>query len=311
MPIKVTCSCGSSFSAKDEIAGRTVACPKCRQPIQVPAVATGSPAGRVQSTEASKPTAAPKPAAAAPKPAVAKPVAAKPAGPAPPVPPIGAPSNDLFDEVGLKAVAGPRCPQCSTPLNPNAVLCVTCGFNIQTGEKLTEAKVQSRGEGGHAAVSDSLLKRAVERIEDERQEEKKQRAQGAPTYVYFFAFAAVIAFAATMLTLPRDQAFRVCGTGICVFGYLMMTYYGIRMIIAAFYESTTCGLLFLFIPLYQLYYLITRWQRMSSFFLMQLMGLGVAMLGIGMIVVAPFMAIKEDGESAYVAPSAIETQIRA
>jgi hypothetical protein len=96
-----------------------------------------------------------------------------------------------------------------------------------------------------------------------------------------------------------------------VFGYLMMTYYGIRMIITAFYESTTCGLLFLFVPLYQLYYLITRWQRMSSFFLMQLMGLAVVMLGVGMIVVAPYMAIKEDSESAHVMPLPIETQMRA
>lgn len=328
MPIKVTCACGASFSAKDELAGRTVACPKCHQPLQVPSV-TGA-VTQPSSATATKatPAAAAKPAAAAgakpvaaqaAKPAAARPAApqagVKPAAPVQPtaVPQIqassGPPTADLFDEVGLKAVAGPRCPKCSEPLIPNAVLCVKCGFHIQTGEKLAAAKVQTRAEGGHAAVSETLLKRAAERIEDERLEEKKKRAQGAPTYIIFFAFAAVIAFAATMLSLPRDQAFRVCGTGIAVFGYCMITYYSIRMVISAFFESAACGLLYLFVPFYALYYLATRWQRVGGFFLMTLVGLGVVMFGMGMIAVAPYMAIKEEGESAYLPPAAVESRV--
>ena len=326
MPIKVTCACGASFSAKDELAGRTVACPKCRQPLQVPhatgaatqpssAGSTSAPATQANPAAAAKPAAATSSAPgakSAAKPAAPQ-AAAKPAAPVQPtaVPQLAAtsasPTADLFDEVGLKAVAGPRCPKCSEPLNPNAVLCVKCGFHIQTGEKLAAAKVQTRGEGGHAAVSETLLKRAAERIEDERMEEKKKRAQGAPTYIIFFAFAAVIAFAATMLSLPRDQAFRVCGTGIAVFGYCMITYYSIRMVISAFFESAACGLLYLFVPFYALYYLITRWQRVGGFFLMSLVGTGVVMFGMGMIAVAPYMAIKEEGESAYIPPAAVES----
>lgn len=37
MPIPVTCQCGASFSAKDELAGRTVRCPKCQNPLSIPA----------------------------------------------------------------------------------------------------------------------------------------------------------------------------------------------------------------------------------------------------------------------------------
>lgn len=37
MPIKATCRCGQSFAAKDELAGRTVKCPKCGQGLVVPA----------------------------------------------------------------------------------------------------------------------------------------------------------------------------------------------------------------------------------------------------------------------------------
>ena len=34
MPIKVACQCGASFAAKDELAGKAVRCPKCKQPYQ-------------------------------------------------------------------------------------------------------------------------------------------------------------------------------------------------------------------------------------------------------------------------------------
>ena len=39
MPIKVVCQCGASFAAKDELAGKAVRCPKCKQPLKIPAPA--------------------------------------------------------------------------------------------------------------------------------------------------------------------------------------------------------------------------------------------------------------------------------
>jgi hypothetical protein len=39
MPIKASCQCGASFTAKDELAGKAVRCPKCKQPLQIPAPA--------------------------------------------------------------------------------------------------------------------------------------------------------------------------------------------------------------------------------------------------------------------------------
>lgn len=39
MPIKVACQCGASFAAKDELAGKAVRCPKCKQPLRIPAPA--------------------------------------------------------------------------------------------------------------------------------------------------------------------------------------------------------------------------------------------------------------------------------
>ncbi|MGE0610695.1 MAG: hypothetical protein AB7O62_26630, partial [Pirellulales bacterium] len=36
MAIPVKCACGQAFSAKDELAGRRVKCPKCGQPLAIP-----------------------------------------------------------------------------------------------------------------------------------------------------------------------------------------------------------------------------------------------------------------------------------
>jgi hypothetical protein len=43
MPIVATCTCGQSYSLKDEFAGRVVQCPKCRESFQVADVNPGAP----------------------------------------------------------------------------------------------------------------------------------------------------------------------------------------------------------------------------------------------------------------------------
>ncbi len=43
MPIKVACQCGAAFAAPDQYAGKMVRCPKCTQPLAVPAAAPAAP----------------------------------------------------------------------------------------------------------------------------------------------------------------------------------------------------------------------------------------------------------------------------
>src|SRR5439155_726615 len=123
MPIKVQCACGKAFAAKDELAGKTVKCPVCQQPLKIPG---GSAA------PAAKPAAA-KPATA--KPVAGKPVAAAPrsAGSAP-----AASAADAFDEVGLQAAAtGTQpCPGCTEPMPIAAVICIKCGYNTRLGRRM-------------------------------------------------------------------------------------------------------------------------------------------------------------------------------
>ncbi len=47
---------------------------------------------------------------------------------------------------------------------------------------------------------------------------------------------------------------------------------GIRLLIGAFQEDVVCGLLYLFVPFYSLYYLVTRWEEQKSAFLMNVCG---------------------------------------
>lgn len=110
MPISVVCQCGAKLNAKDELAGKAVKCPKCSQPIKIPAAGAASGA------------------------APSKPVAKKE-----PKPAVNDAIGGLLDEIG--AVATPQvkpdiaCPKCGAGMQPGAILCVACGFNTKTNKQ--------------------------------------------------------------------------------------------------------------------------------------------------------------------------------
>jgi len=234
MPIKVACQCGASFAAKDELAGKAVRCPKCKQPLKIPV-----------------------PAAA---------------------PALVSAMDDLFDEVGIAAKKGPACPKCHAELRPNAILCVACGFEFQTGEHREGVKIRDMSHGGHGEAADSLLNRASRQIEIDKQEDKKNISQGSPAYVYLFGLAVIIAFATMMFTLPKGLAFYITGIALIVFVVVIQQYYSIRWIITAFHEGVGYGFL-QFVPFYSIYYLITRWDRVGKWFMKGLGMIPLALLG--------------------------------
>lgn len=104
-------SCGRQFGWKPELAGRSAKC-KCGNTIKVPA----------------QPPAAAAPAAVA---AESNPLDGydfhEAAAAAPPKRAAAAPAAD----------AGLRCPSCQNPLQPGAVICVHCGFNLKTGKRMS------------------------------------------------------------------------------------------------------------------------------------------------------------------------------
>ena len=240
MPIKVACKCGASFAAKDELAGKAVRCPKCKQPLKIPTPA-------------------------------ATPVSAMTHG-----------LDDLFDEAGISAKKGPSCPKCNAELKPNAIMCVACGFDLQSGEHREGAKIQDVSRGGHGEAADSLLARAARQIEIDKEDDKKNLTHGAPAYVYLFGLLVIVAFATMMFTLPKGLAFSITGGAVIAFCYLVMIYYQIRWIIVAFQEAPLQGVLHL-VPVvnsvYPIYYLITRWDRVGKWFIAQLKMLPLMIFG--------------------------------
>jgi hypothetical protein len=218
MPIKVQCSCGKAFAAKDELAGKTVKCPGCQQPLKIPGEAApakaavkatnGQPSSGAAKPAASKAAPASKPAS---KPAATKTAAAKPAPGKQPVnqpaaQPAPAAADDLFADLGLAPpVEGTRpCPGCTEPLAIEAVVCVKCGYNTRLGRRMTTAKSGGGGGGGevgHGAVAQDLLDRAAAVIDEDAAEEVKKTSAGTPWWVYLIVLIALVGFGAAMLTM--------------------------------------------------------------------------------------------------------------
>jgi len=270
MPIKVTCQCGKSFAAKDELAGKAVKCPNCQQPLRIPGGAP-SKAAQVRATAA---------AAKAPKPA-AKP-AAKPA----PKPASSSStsgiglgedlrprelSDSALSEVGLhqQSLSARPCPGCTAPLAPDAVICIKCGYNTKLGRRMETMKVGSGGGGheGHGAVVADLMDRAAESIEDQKAEDQRKTGEGMPWWVYVLALTGVVGFMVMMMVLPHHIALMTGGVILYVAAACISFYASIRILIIAFTESFAQGLL-QFVPFYNLYYVFTRWDQCGTYFLM-------------------------------------------
>jgi len=134
MPIKVKCgSCSARFKAKDELAGRRVKCPKCQQPVVIEAAAA--------------PVAVPR----APKAAAHNPLL------------------DILDEEDVRSrVRGPVCDNCGSEVKQGMVICIDCGFNLETGDQLeTEADEDVESYAGMTGT-EQMMRKAERDLEESR-----------------------------------------------------------------------------------------------------------------------------------------------
>ncbi len=241
MPIKVSCTCGAAFAAKDELAGRTVACPKCQQPLTIPG------------------------ATAAQRPAPAQRSAPAPAQQAVP----DAPS--IFDDAGIKAKqhTGQVCPSCYHPMKSGTILCVHCGFSLQLGRKM-EMQIHGKGTGGHGESAEQALQRAAITLEEDKREERKKLSEGMPWWGYLLLFVAACSLLTMMMILPPATATGVALMFLWGLGILLGIYANIMIIIIAFKDNVAQGLCVLFIPCYAFIYTIMHWDQCGTFFLLNL-----------------------------------------
>lgn len=141
MPFTVACQCGAKFAAQDHLAGKVVRCPKCSQPLQIVPAETDDPAPsaplRSPRTEAAPSSAAPA-------------AASQPVEPTP-QPASAQPLEGILDELGMATIRGVRCPNCSADTHPEAVICVSCGYNLKRGRQQAVAS-DSRATQRHQAI---------------------------------------------------------------------------------------------------------------------------------------------------------------
>ncbi len=135
MAIQATCgNCSQTFNARDELAGKRVKCPKCKERMVIPT------------------------ASAAPRPAAVKSAAR-----------VLDPMEALLKEANVGEVSrgGPICPDCGAPISPGALICVDCGFNLETGKRLRTASENAEGEVDTGLTdAEKIMRKAEADIED-------------------------------------------------------------------------------------------------------------------------------------------------
>ena len=264
MPIKVTCQCGKSFAAKDELAGKAVKCPNCQQPLRIPGASAPATAAPARNLAAPLPSAAPAQSAARMQPATS----ASAFGPAP----GGGGAHSLFDEVGLKQapVGAQMCPGCATALAPGAVVCIKCGYNMKLGRRMETVRMgeEASHAAGHTVSTSDLMTKAAISIEEDREEERKKTREGMPWWVYLIGLMFTIGFIIMMMVLPQRIALMTGGIIIYTLAVIVNLYASIRILIIAFSESVAQGLLCLLVPCYMLVYIFMHWDTCGGYFLM-------------------------------------------
>lgn len=280
MPIKVTCQCGKSFAAKDELAGKAVKCPNCQQPLRIP----GAPAAGLG---------APLPSA---KPS--QPPASAPAGSSSGRPAAGG-VGGLFDEIGLKqAPAGAvLCPGCTQPMPPNAVICIKCGYNTKLGRRMETVIVGKDPAGGgvHAVATEDFFQKAAQSIEEDKEAEKAKTREGMPWWVYLIGLFMVTGFIVMMMVLPRQMALMTGGLILYSAAGIISLYAWIRIMMIAFSENVGFFLMVLLCGcLGTLIYSIMRWDRCAPYFLMMVAANVVSNL-VGYAIQAGFMSGEDEG----------------
>jgi hypothetical protein len=264
MPIKVTCQCGKSFAAKDELAGKAVKCPNCQQPLRIPGA--GAPAAAP-----ARNLAAPLPSAAPHQPATPASTFGPPAG--------GGGTHSLFDEVGLKQapVGAQMCPGCAGALAPGAVVCIKCGYNLKLGRRMETVRMggEASGAAGHTVATSDLMTKAAISIEEDKEEDRKKTKEGMPWWVYLIGLFFAMGFIIMMMVLPQRVALMTGGILLYTLAFFVHLYAIIRIWMVAFIEDGVgtgiavvigtfiCGLGLLI-------YIFMRWDRCGAYFLIML-----------------------------------------
>ncbi len=209
--------------------------------------------------------------------------------------------SDLLDAAGVRAGVN-RCPGCGAEMTDAAVLCVMCGFDLRRGHRI-KARVGSAAEMDDEELGD-LPVHGVEQLDKAERMmardkiQQKNLSKGVPWWMIMLAFLAVVGFAVGMVAMPQHLVMRNSGFVLIVAGALLSFFFGIRLLIEGFRESVVCGILMLVLPFYQLYFVISRWDRVGGIFLFIVFGNVMYVMGVVMVaILGPLFQSKNEADS--------------
>lgn len=246
MAIKIECtSCGSKFSGKEEFAGRRIRCPKCQAVFRVPGEKVAAAAARDR----------------------VEPPAPPPAGPQKPPPKYkqeeldewNVPEDFEYTFSDEEDPSAARCVYCGADMRPGDVLCMQCGYNRKLGQKITTKT-------GDDAFADEESSRSTTGIVIGGLE--------IPWVAFWIGTGVAGATGLTLfLVAPMLLALLLIGLGslTALIGHFWV-------IIVAFKEDVTQGLLVWFLPIYWWVYAFTRDEAWLPF-LVTLAGAGMVFCG--------------------------------
>ncbi len=200
--------------------------------------------------------------------------------------------SDLLDDAGMRAGIT-RCPGCGAELGEESVLCVMCGFDLRRGHRI-KTRVGAAVEFDDEDLGDlpvhgvAQLDEAERRIARDKLEQKKM-GKGAPWWLILIALLGVVGFGVGMYLAPQDKVMTNSGVVLWIAGALLNFWYGLRIMIEAFKESALVGILYLVLPFYALYFVISRWDRVGGLFLLALLGTFLSVAGQLMLHFGPAM----------------------
>ncbi|MFK7737873.1 MAG: hypothetical protein AB8B50_17710 [Pirellulaceae bacterium] len=258
MPIKFKCPCGQTLSVSSKLAGKQGKCPKCQKAIKIP-----SPKGRATSSSG-------KAAPAGPKPGKVK--ASKHASA--PSPAVGGALDSLLDDAGLIQKSGPTCPDCMTDIRPGTVICTNCGYNFESGEKLTGFDAKHEG----PEFDNLYLEEASKNMERDLVMQSRRDKSEMPWWVIASFLIGVLTLCAAGIIIvdgkfgtpdPEDTfigkiqrwpVFTTLGLTSLITGIAISVFSHLSIVIFGFGKSVQQGLLCFFLPVvYSVVYGIMNW----------------------------------------------------
>jgi hypothetical protein len=260
MPISVACSCGQKITAKNELAGKTVKCPKCNQPLKIPA-AKSEATPVVKNPETASKSAPPKKWGAD---------AAK-----------SSHILDLLDEAGVREKrTGPVCPECRADMDPAAVICVNCGFHLGIGRRLETMGEYDGDEDSHLSESEKLVAKAEREIQKTPISAEGENFGDGPDS-FIIAIAAIVGFVLLVGLSVGTIVFLEYSVGeamdpvyvSAVVCSLMASAGWLWLTIVAFMEKSWMGVASFICALYSLFYGFQRFGALWTPTMMLLFGM--------------------------------------